>query len=78
MSVINSGVAVHCCSVTQLFPTLCDPMNCSMPGLPVAHHLPKFAQVHIHCSGDAIQPSHSLTPLSPSVLKLSQHQGLFQ
>ena len=74
----NSDVVVHCCSVTQLFLTLCDPMDCSTPGLPVPHHLLKFAQVHVHCLGDAIQPSHSLTPFSPSVLKLSQHQGLFQ
>ena len=77
-SVYNSDVVVHCCSVTQLFLTLCDPMDCSTPGLPVPHHLPKFAHVHVHCIGDAIQPSHSLTPLSPSVLKLSRHQGLFQ
>ena len=36
-------------SVTQSCPTLCDPMDCSTPGLPVSHHLPKFAQVHVHC-----------------------------
>ena len=53
-------------------------MVCSMPGLSVPHHLPKFAQVHVHCIGDAIQPSHSLRPSSPSALSLSQHQGLFQ
>ena len=41
-------------------------------------HLPNFAQVHVHCIGDAIQPSHPLTPSSPSVLNLSQHQGLSQ
>ena len=58
--------------------TLCDPMDCSMPGLPVPHHLPEFAQVHVHCIGDAIQPSHSVTPSSPSALNLSQLQGLFQ
>ena len=40
-------------------------------------HLPKFAQVHVHCIGDAIQPSHPLRPSSPSALNLSQHQGLF-
>ena len=43
-----------CCSVTQSCPTLCDPMDCSTPGLPVPHHLPKFAQVHVHYIGDAI------------------------
>ena len=41
-------------------------------------HLPKFAQVHVHCIGDAIQPSHPLLPSSPSALNCSQHQGLFQ
>ena len=53
-------------------------MNRSTPGLPVPHHLPKFAQVHVHCISDAAQPSHPLTPSSPSSLHLSQHQGLFQ
>ena len=65
-----------CCSATQLCPTLCHPMGCSTPGLSVPHHLPKFAQVHVHCIGDAIQPSHLLIPSSPSALNLSQHQGL--
>ena len=36
-------------------PTLCDPMDCSIPGLPVPHRLLKFAQVHVHCITDAIQ-----------------------
>jgi len=65
------------CSVTRSCPTLCDPMVCSMPGLPVLHRLPEFAQVHIPCIGGAIQPSHPI-PSSPSALYLSQHQGLFQ
>ena len=56
---------------------LCYFMDCSTPGLPVPHHLLKFAQVHVHCISDAIQPSHPLTPSSPSALNLSQHQGLF-
>ena len=65
-----------CCSVTMF---ICDPMYCSTPGFPDPHHLPKFAQVHIYCISDAIQPSHPLTPSSfPSALNLSQHQGLFQ
>ena len=69
---------VHCCcSVTQSCPTLCDPMDCSTPGLPVLHCLPEFAQIHVHWVGDAIQPSHPLLPLSPLALNLSQHQGLF-
>ena len=53
-------------------------MDCSMPGLPVPHHLLKFAQVHVHCIGDAIQLSHPLMPSFPSALSLSQHVGLFQ
>ena len=67
-----------CCSVIQLCLTFWDPMNCSTPGLPVPHHLPEFAQVHIHCIGDAIQPTNFLMPSSPSAFNLSQHQGLFQ
>ena len=66
-----------CCSVAQSCPTLCGPMDCSMPDLPILHHLLEFAQIHIHCIGDAIQPSHPLTP-SSSALNLSQHQRLFQ
>ena len=50
-------------------------MDCSIPGLPVLHCLPEFAQTHIHWVGDAIQPSHPLLPLSPA-LNLSQHEGL--
>ena len=65
------------CSVTLSCLTLCDPLDCSMPGLSVPHHLLKFAQVHVYCIGDAIQPSHPLMSSSPSVLNLSQHQGLF-
>ena len=51
---------VYCyCSVTQSCPTLCDTMDCSTPGLSILHHLPKFAQVHVHCISDAIQPAIS-------------------
>jgi len=57
---------------------LCDPMDCSTPGFPVPHRLLEFAQVHVHCVSDAVQPSHPLMPFSPSALNLSQHQGLFQ
>ena len=66
-----------CCSVTQSCPTLCDPTDCSAPGLPVPHHLLKFAQIHVHCIGDAIWPSDPLMPSSPA-LNLSWHEGLFQ
>ena len=68
----------YCCSVAQSCLPLCNPMDCSTPGLPVPHHLLRFAQVHVHCFGDAIQPSHPLMPSSSSTLNLSQHQGLFQ
>ena len=51
-------------------------MDYSIPGFPVPHHLPEFAQVHFHCVSDAVQPSHPLMP-SPSALSLSQRQGLF-
>ena len=68
---------ICCCSVSQSCLTLCDPMDCSTPDLPDPHHLPKFAQVLVHCLGDAIQPSHPLTPSSPSALNLSQSSGTF-
>ena len=55
----------------------CDPMDCSMPGLPIYHQLPEFTQTHVHWIGDAIQPSHPLSSPSPA-FNLSQHQGLFQ
>ena len=65
-------------SVTQSCPALCDPMNCSMPGFFVLHYLPEIAQIHVHCVGDAIQPSHPLSAPSHPAFNLSQHQGLFQ
>ena len=65
-------------SVAQSCLTLCDPMKCSMPGLPVHHQLPEFTQTHIHGVGDAIQPSHPLSSPSPPALNPSQHQSLFQ
>ena len=65
-------------SVAQSCPTLCDPMDCSTPGLPVHHQLPEFTQTHVHWVGDAIKPSHPLSSPSPPVFNLSQHQGLFK
>ena len=62
-------------SVAQSCPTLCDPMNCSQPGLPVHHQLLEFTQTHVHWVSDAIPPSHLRSPTSP-VLSLSQHQSL--
>ena len=62
-------------SVAQSCPTLCDPMNCSTPGLPVHHQFPEFTQTHIHRVSDAIQPSHPLSSPSPAP-NPSQHQSL--
>ena len=75
--------ASHLCSVqfssiTQLCPTLCDPMNRSTPGLPVHHQLLEFIQTHVHRVSDAIQPSHPLSSPSPPAPNPSQHQSLFQ
>ena len=64
-------------SVAQSCPTLCDPMNCSTPGLPVHHQLLEFTQTRVHRVNDAIQPSHPLLSPSPSAFNLFQHQGLF-
>ena len=65
-------------SVTQLCPTLWDPMDRSMPGFPVQHQLPELTQTHVYRVGDAIQPSHPLLSPSSPAFNLSQHQGLFQ
>ena len=65
-------------SVTQSCPTLCDPIDCSTPGLPVHHQYSELAQTHIHQVGDAIQLSHPLSSPSPAAFSLFQHQGLFQ
>ena len=65
-------------SVAQSCLTLCDPMDWSMPGIPVHHQLPEFTQTHVHQVGDAIQPSHPLSAPSPPAFNLSQDQGLFK
>ena len=72
------SVSVQFSSVVQSCLTLCNPMDCSMPGLPVHHQLPEFTQTHVHWVGDAIQPSHPLSSPSPPAFNLSQHQGLFK
>ena len=64
-------------SVTHSRQTLCDFMDCSMPGFPVHHQLPELAQTHVHWVDDVIQSSHPLFSLSPPALNLSQTQGLF-
>ena len=58
--------------------TLCNPTDCSTPGFPVNHQLPKLAQTHVHPVDDAIQPSHSLLSPSLTAFNLIQHQGSFQ
>ena len=67
-----------CCSVAQLYLTLCDSMDCSTPGFPVLPYLLEFAQIHVHWVDDGIRPSHPLLPPSPPALSLSQQQGPFQ
>ena len=71
------------CSVPQLHTTLCDPMNCSMPGFPVLHYPPDFVQTHVHWISNAIQPSHPLLLMSllpsffPNIRVFSQWIGSF-
>ena len=60
------------------YPTLCDPMDCNTPGLPIHHQVPEFTQTQVHWVGDAILPSHPLLSPSPPAFNLSQHQGLFK
>ena len=75
---INSQCVFQFSSVAQSCPTLCDPMNRSMPGLHVYHQFPEFTQTHVHQVDDAIQPSHPLSSPSPPAPNPSQHQSLFQ
>ena len=70
--------SVQFISITQSCLTLCDPMNCSTPDLPVIHQLPEFTETHVHRVGDAIQPSHPLSSPSPPAPNPSQHQDLLQ
>ena len=58
--------------------TLCDPMDCSIPGFTVHHQLPEPTQTHIHLISDVIKPSHPLSSPSPPAFNLSQHQCLFK
>ena len=75
---VPSKITHQISSVTQLCLTLCDPMDCSTPGLPVHHQLLELPQTHVHQVGDAIQPSHPLLSPSSPAFNLSQHQALFQ
>ena len=69
-----SPVCLVCCSVAKSCPALCNPMNCSTPGFPVLHYPLEFTQTLVYWVGDAIQPSHPLSPPSLPALNLSQHQ----
>ena len=66
------------CSVTKSYPTLCNPIDISMPGFPVLHYLPEFVQTHAYWVGDAIKPSYPLSLAPNPALNLSQHQDIFQ
>ena len=70
--------SVQFSSVAQSCLTLCDPMDCSMPGFPLHHQLTQRTQTHVHHVSDAIQPSHPLSSPSPPAFYLSQHQSLFE
>ena len=71
-----------CFSVTKSCLTLCDPMDCSTPGFPVLLYLPEFAQTHVHCVYEAIQPSHPLSalllllPIFPNITVFSNESVL--
>jgi len=80
MTIFRDGafMEVQFNSLTQSCQTICNPMDCSMPGFPVHHQLPEFIQTHVHWDSDAIQSSHPLSSPSPSAFNLSQHQGLFR
>ena len=76
--IFNMFSSVQFSSVAQSCLTLCDPMDCCMPGLPVHHQLPELTQTLVHRVSDAIQPSHPLSSPSPLAVNLSQQQGLFK
>ena len=69
-------ISVPFSSVTQSSLTLCDPMDCSMPGSPVHHQLPELARIHVHRVGDTIQTSHPLSFPFPPAINLS-HTRVF-
>ena len=74
LSVISWSLLLFSCSVVS---SLGNPTDFSTTGFPILHHLPEFAQTHVHWVSDAIQPSYPLPPLSPLALNLSQHHSLF-
>ena len=77
MNICSTSLVIQFSSLTQSCLILCDPMDFSMPGLPVHHQLQEFTQTHVHCIGDAIQLSHPLSSPSPT-FNLFEDQGLFR
>ena len=77
-ALVPCRIFVVCCFVSKSCPTLCDPMDCSMPGFPMLLYLMEIVQTHVHWVGDAIQPSHPLSSSSAPTFNLSQHQGHFK
>ena len=75
INIISHCCCCCCCSVAKSCLTLCGSLDYSMPGYPVFHYLLEFAQTHVHWVGDAIQPSHPLSPPSPSAFNLFQWVG---
>ena len=76
LSLIRTTViGFSCFSVAKSCPTLCEPMDCSTPGLLVSHHLLEFSQAHVHCISDAIQSSHPLSPVQPTLNPVWAHCG---
>ena len=71
-------ICIQFSSVTQSCPTLCDPMDCSTPGILVHNQLLELVQTYVNRVSDAIQPSHPLSSPSPPTFNLSQHPGLFK
>ena len=70
----QSVIFSYCCCCHSLVSTLCNPMDCSMPGFPVLHYLPEFTQTHVHWVDDTIQPFHLPSSPSSPALNLTQHQ----
>ena len=65
-------------SLSRVWLTLCNPMDCSTPGFPVHHQFPESTQTHVHWVHDAIQLSHPLSSPAPPAFNLSQHQSLLK
>ena len=78
MWISHNYIYCCCCSVAQYCVTLCNFMDCSIPGLPVPHHLLVFAQVHVHCISWCCLAISFSDALFSFALYLSQHQGIFQ